>query len=118
MVRTSVRRNKPPVALNKNVVYRPGSFCIVLAPEDRLSFANFFSILMNVEKRMKGTKKQSSGPTGEDSSSINRIKIKGSQISGPLVFKIVILDFINVVKFLNVLTYYLNMNHREVIFLR
>lgn len=86
MVRTYVRRNKPPVTMKNNVVYKPGSFCIVLAPEDRLSLANFFSILMNVERRMKGTKKQSSGPSGESSSSINRLKTKGSQISGPLVF--------------------------------
>ena len=82
MVRHYVRKNARTLTLKNSTVYDMGASCIVLAPEDRVSLATFFSILMNVEKRNKGTKAQQS--IQDNNSHQNLPKIKGSLISGPL----------------------------------
>jgi len=87
MVRHSVRKNARTLTVKNTTVYNMGASCIVLAPEDRISLATFFSILMNVEKRNKGTKAQQS--TQDNLNSKNLPKIKGSLISGPLFLNII-----------------------------
>ena len=62
---------KPP---KKSFAYKSGSSCIVLTMQDRVEIATLFSILLNVERRLKdGTKKKNSNIPP---------KIKSSHISG------------------------------------
>lgn len=65
---------------------KTGAVCFVLSPQDCSSLTQFYSLLLKIDRRLTKEAKNSLGNDSKQYAQLHQSKIKGSLISGPLLF--------------------------------
>ena len=84
MVSSSRRRSGRVGSSVASRSYTSGSFCYILSSDDAHQLVQFYSLLLRVHRRVS---QQQSNPKPQEYK-LRILKIKGSQISGPLILKV------------------------------